>query len=1231
MKSQKYLSRSIATALFIQALLLLSLLPNFCVASADIKNNTAELTTAATVLDMGLQVFIEPSGARAAGAQWKTRRCDEYQQPAGDWSPWLNHGHVDTTYMDPDIWMEIEFKAINGWNKPNNMFVFTSYTDVTTATGTYVQTGSVKVIIEPDAVVAEGARWRRVGTSDWWRSGETETGLLPGDYYVEFKEVDGWAKPANRWVYVIPGHTDEITANYTEYQGSLRVSINPSGARFDGAQWRAGTTGEWNDSGKTILLPKGTHTVYFKSLRGWISPVARAVEITRGQNTAITVSYSRSQVGKIWVLADNFTKTGNSFTASGNVAFALDKSAAPPGATPPVYTSPFVNVSGSVNGTFSPAEINGDGTFSISGITLPVIGNLPFYSGPFTLDADTFKITNIEFFPVWQIWGWDVEIYYLQLFYNPAGIGFGLKITLPEYIYGEDSYCEIQRFEVKTTGIAIIGEVHITDCTLFKGFFTLNSLHGSIDTTTGSFSIIVDKLAILDLPAISASLIIENKKLKEVSGGAYNMNIQIPDTPIYFQDLALSLKDPSADETKISLDTIAFTCFERIGTWSLLEFAGNATIDFSGHLALGVYVTVLGWDFQHATFDLWWDLGFAANVLWREPKFLLTVQGLLQVWWYLKPAFWSAVLVGTIGFDIPDWISDVIKFFKPSWDKDSLYLASGTVIASNDGFKCSADILGIFTASFTIPPFWESAPPPKTAIVGLQTTTISETSPAKADSFNVPEESPTAIFSAKGESGLPDVVLTLPDGSTFDSRDSLPENNNDFVFIQDADTNVTAFFFRNPQAGRWKLSVKNSGVAGDTEVFFVTGNNAPNVIPKKIEKVGDNKYKLIANAFDPDETAKVTFYWNKDNETFLGTPIGTVDENDGRLEYTWTPSANLPFKNGYVYATIKDSSDQMRSVYFDEKLNIGQTEIAPPRMSKCKVVKDTVRFKTGIRNAGIVDKLRVYYSDDLKQKELSDYVNLPVGKKVKLTETHLKPGRKYQARLSSVAEDGSESPMSKRRVFDYKAKKINNHPHFISDPVLECSVGGEYAYKLKARDYDNDDLEYSVVEGPEGMTLNAAACELCWQPEAANAGVNFVTLKVTDGKGGEDVQKFAVIVNSATTPVRFATVELIETGNGSLLVVRVKDHLAGSDPYSRETLAVNIDDKWRQDEIELQLLETAGGSNEFQGTLRIDDNNLTAPVWLAGRSEGAGSVEAVITWRDKEGEIRKDKALISEH
>ncbi len=94
----------------------------------------------------------------------------------------------------------------------------------------------------------------------------------------------------------------------------------------------------------------------------------------------------------------------------------------------------------------------------------------------------------------------------------------------------------------------------------------------------------------------------------------------------------------------------------------------------------------------------------------------------------------------------------------------------------------------------------------------------------------------------------------------------------------------------------------------------------------------------------------------------------------------------------------------------------------------------------------------------------------------------------------------------------------NRPPVFTSTPVVDAAVGTAYAYASAAVDPDADPVQFSVVVGPAGLTIDPTSGLVSWTPTAAQLGPQNVTLKVIDldasgqPRGGQGLQTFAILV-----------------------------------------------------------------------------------------------------------------------
>jgi len=248
-----------------------------------------------------LRVTITPQGAIDAGAQWQVI------DSSGTTSGWYNSGYTKSGL--PVGSYTVKYKDISGWNRPSDSG--TIYKNQTaTETGPYTQdTGSLRVTITPQGAITAGAQWQVIDstgtTSSWYNSGYTKSGLPVGSYTVKYKDISGWAKPADDagTIYKNQTATESGAYVYTPDTGSLRVTISPQGAITAGAQWQVidstGTTSSWYNSGYTKSgLPVGSYTVKYKDISGWTKPADDAGTIYKGQAATESGTYIENETGE---------------------------------------------------------------------------------------------------------------------------------------------------------------------------------------------------------------------------------------------------------------------------------------------------------------------------------------------------------------------------------------------------------------------------------------------------------------------------------------------------------------------------------------------------------------------------------------------------------------------------------------------------------------------------------------------------------------------------------------------------------------------------------------------------------------------------------------------------------------------------------------------------------------------------------------------------------------------
>jgi len=112
---------------------------------------------------------------------------------------------------------------------------------------------------------------------------------------------------------------------------------------------------------------------------------------------------------------------------------------------------------------------------------------------------------------------------------------------------------------------------------------------------------------------------------------------------------------------------------------------------------------------------------------------------------------------------------------------------------------------------------------------------------------------------------------------------------------------------------------------------------------------------------------------------------------------------------------------------------------------------------------------------------------------------------------------------------------INGPPIITSSPGSKVIAGELYTYQVTAEDPNNDTLDYAITSGPVGMTIESATGLLSWTPTEDQLGEHPLTVRVTDGRGGEDVKPFTVSVVWPPTVHLEAEPLVIGCGESTLL------------------------------------------------------------------------------------------------
>ncbi|MEM7260752.1 MAG: putative Ig domain-containing protein, partial [Planctomycetota bacterium] len=97
------------------------------------------------------------------------------------------------------------------------------------------------------------------------------------------------------------------------------------------------------------------------------------------------------------------------------------------------------------------------------------------------------------------------------------------------------------------------------------------------------------------------------------------------------------------------------------------------------------------------------------------------------------------------------------------------------------------------------------------------------------------------------------------------------------------------------------------------------------------------------------------------------------------------------------------------------------------------------------------------------------------------------------------------------QVYELGVIPPNTAPTIDSSPETEATVAGYYGYGVDASDVDGHTLGYILDVAPVGMMV-AASGQISWTPGPDQVGMHDVTVRVTDGFGGEATQSYQITV-----------------------------------------------------------------------------------------------------------------------
>ena len=246
--------------------------------------------------------------------------------------------------------------------------------------------------------------------------------------------------------------------------------------------------------------------------------------------------------------------------------------------------------------------------------------------------------------------------------------------------------------------------------------------------------------------------------------------------------------------------------------------------------------------------------------------------------------------------------------------------------------------------------------------------------------------------------------------------------------------------------------------------------------------------------------------------------------------------------------------------------------------------------------------------------------------------------------ITVVALD--ERGLSSEQTFDLTVEvdPENVAPVFLSEAPVEVRLGDNYLYRVSTFDQNGDPTTLTLVDGPDGMTLNPDGL-IVWQPGPDQIGDQTVQLTVEDGRGGEATQEFTIEVT--TQPVNFppeiTSVPLTAAIAGEDYVFQATAEDRNNDTLfwtlENAPMGMTIDPvtgliNWQPDtddigtqDVTVQVVDTYGAFSQLVYTIRVRAVN-TPPVILTSPNT-MGAVGSTYLYQVGAEDVDQDRLTFS--
>ena len=310
-----------------------------------------------------------------------------------------------------------------------------------------------------------------------------------------------------------------------------------------------------------------------------------------------------------------------------------------------------------------------------------------------------------------------------------------------------------------------------------------------------------------------------------------------------------------------------------------------------------------------------------------------------------------------------------IPNFVPLFGGKQLSSGKYTVQFTNDGNYSNDFIAGWGTIS--IPIYGSFTKGIKVYLDGNYEIIGSQNIP-QTNSFAVTPNTPSIIVGAEWENSNNNVRVRIktPDGNFIEEADFATYNIT--IVNELTDSRTRTVVIGNPNHGIWDIEVVSNQDLGNVEYSAFQNSVAPTIeLTSPSFDILGTEVLISWNAFDSDSDAKISLFYDTDNQDFDGILItDNFYETDGRGNFVWNPQG-LATGEYFIYAMILDENNPPVFSYSQGKLIIveeADLSVVQTNSTPLVTVADNFTYTVTVTNNGLAESKNVILTETLPEE-----------------------------------------------------------------------------------------------------------------------------------------------------------------------------------------------------------------------------------------------------------------------